>query len=145
MLLSAKDGGGIPKVICNSLIELSTGEWLLPYWREHTEYAVVDGTCKSHDRSDRLVQVSPALDTLRPGHRGGFGKPLLMDAQEEVTIDGKTVTRTMPWPPGSDCFPEQPTPCNTGAREFSAVLRSTDHGRTWKVGLAPLLDHECTW
>lgn len=39
------------QVICNRLVLLSTGEWLLPYWREQTPGAVEDGTCKVHEKA----------------------------------------------------------------------------------------------
>ena len=78
LLLSSSSGGGIPKastnahvcflhlipagetgcidfpvqVICNRLAVLSSGEWLLPYWREQTPGAVEDGTCKVHEKGE---------------------------------------------------------------------------------------------
>lgn len=41
--------------------------------------------------------------------------------------------KTMQLSPGSDCFAGQQTPCVTGAREYSGVLRSTDSGETWEA------------
>ena len=44
-ILSQDEGGGIPKVIANSLIVMKkTGHWVLPYWREQ-QNAIEDGTC----------------------------------------------------------------------------------------------------
>tara|TARA_B100001778_G_scaffold224533_1_gene186304 strand:+ start:273 stop:2168 length:1896 start_codon:yes stop_codon:yes gene_type:complete len=44
-ILSQGEGGGIPKVIANSLIVMKkTGHWVLPYWREQ-QNAIEDGTC----------------------------------------------------------------------------------------------------
>uniref|UniRef100_A0A061RT54 Bnr asp-box repeat protein n=1 Tax=Tetraselmis sp. GSL018 TaxID=582737 RepID=A0A061RT54_9CHLO len=106
LLLSANSGGGIPKVICNRIVVLSTGEWLLPYWREQTTGAVVDGTCKKHEKGE--IEV-------------------------EVMIDGQPAKELKQLPPGSDCYASQQSPCNTGAREYSGVLRSPDGGQTWKA------------
>jgi len=106
LLLSMQSGGGIPKVICNRMIVLSSGEWLLPYWREQTPGAVEDGTCRSHTKEE--IEV-------------------------EVLANGEVVKEMRQPPPGSDCYADQATPCNTGAREYSGVLRSTDHGKTWKA------------
>lgn len=38
---------GLWQVICNRMVVLSTGEWLLPYWREQSMGAVEEGTCKA--------------------------------------------------------------------------------------------------
>jgi len=35
LLLSVSEGGGIPKVTANKAIELSSGEFVLPFWREN--------------------------------------------------------------------------------------------------------------
>ena len=44
-ILSQEEGGGIPKVIANSLIVMKkTGHWVLPYWREQ-QNAIEEGTC----------------------------------------------------------------------------------------------------
>ena len=53
--------------------------------------------------------------------------------QVKTIIDGKEKTKKVLWPPGSDCPPDQPSVCNTGAREYSGVLLSSDEGKTWKV------------
>ena len=57
LILSAKSFGGIPKVICNKLIVLRTGEWILPYWREQTLNAMEDGTCFSNNRTDEYEVI----------------------------------------------------------------------------------------
>mmetsp|Transcript_23312 Transcript_23312/g.64700 ORF Transcript_23312/g.64700 Transcript_23312/m.64700 type:complete len:511 (+) Transcript_23312:151-1683(+) len=114
LLLSAQSGHGIPKVICNRLVVLSTGEWLLPYWREQTPGAVEDGTCKIHEKGK--VEV-------------------------EVMVDGEPHKEWKQPLPGSDCYMGQETTCSTGAREFSGVLRSTDQGKTWKAHGSIMLPH----
>jgi hypothetical protein len=53
-----QSGGGIPKVICNRMIVLSSGEWLLPYWREQTPGALEDNTCKSHIKEEIEVRFT---------------------------------------------------------------------------------------
>lgn len=44
-ILSQDRDGGIPKVIANKLSVLSTGEWLMPFWREQ-QSALEEGTCE---------------------------------------------------------------------------------------------------
>jgi predicted neuraminidase len=44
-LLSQDRDGGIPKVIANKVAVLSTGEWLMPFWREQ-QNAVGDLQCE---------------------------------------------------------------------------------------------------
>jgi len=72
-LLRQSRDGGIPKVIANKVAVLSSGEWLLPFWREQ-QNALMDETC----------QRDP--DTGHSGCPGNEPQPCMTGAEESAGV-----------------------------------------------------------
>ena len=74
-VLSQSGDGGIPKVISNRVTVLSTGEWLLPFWREQVSvHWTVIAQCSPRsfvlcDRAQGSFVIRHAGKGSRPGRR----------------------------------------------------------------------------
>eukprot|EP00238_Polyblepharides_amylifera_P000646 CAMPEP_0196570914 /NCGR_PEP_ID=MMETSP1081-20130531/1069_1 /TAXON_ID=36882 /ORGANISM="Pyramimonas amylifera, Strain CCMP720" /LENGTH=419 /DNA_ID=CAMNT_0041887605 /DNA_START=333 /DNA_END=1592 /DNA_ORIENTATION=- len=63
VLLSQGEEGGIPKVTANKMVELWSGEWLLPFWRE-------SALISSHTPACKALKGHPSAGVLRSFDRG---------------------------------------------------------------------------
>jgi len=86
-VLSQSGDGGIPKVISNRVTVLSTGEWLLPFWREQARAAVPDDDCLRDSNTTHNVSNCVFMDMDQRG-------PCMTGADESagvlVSVDSGT-------------------------------------------------------
>ena len=65
-IFSQEAEGGTPKVLANKMIVLSTGEWVLPFWREYHPVEASRGCGSREGNSAGYVHTSTRLSCSLP-------------------------------------------------------------------------------
>jgi hypothetical protein len=164
-VLSQSSDGGIPKVISNSVTVLSTGEWLLPFWREQVGETLSSptGCCHCSPRSLVLcgraqgssfncwLQARAAVpddDCLRDSNTTyNVSDCVFMDMDQR----GPCMTGELSREVRDSCVRCYASGGNSthtrstfaGAQESAGVLVSVDSGTSWQVMYRHVMLRRC--
>lgn len=121
VIYSQAEDGGIPKVTANKIVELSSGVWLLPFWREKALVAA-SPECATEVRGKQSAGVLRSTDRGRSWSAAGA-----LTADHTWLIENAVAES----PEGTAVMVFR----TSVGRVYAA--RSTDDGRTWSQA-APL-------